>query len=33
MIFSREYIADRNGDLEVPRGILLGIYQIDIPAM
>jgi hypothetical protein len=33
MIFSEEYIADGNGDLEVPRGLLLGIYQIGIPAM
>jgi hypothetical protein len=26
-------IADKGGDLEVPRGLLLGIYQIGIPAM
>jgi hypothetical protein len=25
-------IADEGGDLEVPRGLLLGIYQIGIPA-
>jgi hypothetical protein len=24
-------IADEGGDLEVPRGLLLGIYQIGIP--
>jgi hypothetical protein len=32
MIFCKESIADGNGDLEVPRGLLLGIYQIGIPA-
>jgi hypothetical protein len=26
-------MADVNGDLEVPWGLLLGIYQIGIPAM
>jgi hypothetical protein len=26
-------IADEGGDLEVPRGLLLGIYQMGIPAM
>jgi hypothetical protein len=26
-------ITDKGGDLEVPRGLLLGIYQIGIPAM
>jgi hypothetical protein len=25
-------IADEGGELEVPRGLLLGIYQIGIPA-
>jgi hypothetical protein len=25
-------IADEGGDLEVPRGLMLGIYQIGIPA-
>jgi hypothetical protein len=25
-------IADEGGDLEVPRGLLVGIYQIGIPA-
>jgi hypothetical protein len=25
-------MADRDGDLEVPWGLLLGIYQIGIPA-
>jgi hypothetical protein len=25
-------IADEGGDLEIPRGLLLGIYQIGIPA-
>jgi hypothetical protein len=25
-------IADEGGDLEVPRGLLLGIYQIGIPS-
>jgi hypothetical protein len=25
-------IADEGGDLEVPRGLLLGIYQMGIPA-
>jgi hypothetical protein len=25
-------IADEGGDLEVPRGLLLGMYQICIPA-
>jgi hypothetical protein len=24
-------IADEGGDLEVPRGLLLGIYQMGIP--
>jgi hypothetical protein len=24
-------IVDEDGDLEVPRGLLLGIYQIGIP--
>jgi hypothetical protein len=32
MIFSKEYIAGGNGDLEVPHVLLLGIYQIGIPA-
>jgi hypothetical protein len=31
MIFSKEIISDGNGDLEVPQGLLLGIYQIGIP--
>jgi hypothetical protein len=26
-------IADEGSDLEVPQGLLLGIYQIGIPAM
>jgi hypothetical protein len=26
-------MANRDGDLEVPWGLLLGIYQIGIPAM
>jgi hypothetical protein len=26
-------MADEGGDLEVPRGLLLVIYQIGIPAM
>jgi hypothetical protein len=26
-------IADEGGDLGVPRGLLLGIYQMGIPAM
>jgi hypothetical protein len=26
-------IADEGGDLEVPRGLLLGIYQMGIPVM
>jgi hypothetical protein len=30
MIISKEYMADGNGDLEVPRGLLLVIYQIGI---
>jgi hypothetical protein len=25
-------VADEDGDLEVPRGLLLGIYQTGIPA-
>jgi hypothetical protein len=25
-------VADEGSDLEVPRGLLLGIYQIGIPA-
>jgi hypothetical protein len=25
-------MADEGGDLEVPRGLLLGIYQMGIPA-
>jgi hypothetical protein len=25
-------IADEGGDLEIPRGLLLGIYQMGIPA-
>jgi hypothetical protein len=32
MIISKEYMADGNGDLEVPWGLLLVIYQIGIPA-
>jgi hypothetical protein len=28
MMFDKKYIADGNGDLEVPWGLLLGIYQI-----
>jgi hypothetical protein len=30
---SRISMADADGDLEVPWGLLLGIYQIGIPAM
>jgi hypothetical protein len=31
--FTKELrIADEGGDLEVPRGLLLGIYRIGIPA-
>jgi hypothetical protein len=29
---SRTSMADVDGDLEVPWGILLGIYQMGIPA-
>jgi hypothetical protein len=29
---SRTSMADEDGDLEVPWGLLLGIYQIGIPA-
>jgi hypothetical protein len=25
-------IADEDGDLKIPRGLLMGIYQIGIPA-
>jgi hypothetical protein len=32
MTSARTSIADENGNLEVPRGLLLGIYQIGIPA-
>jgi hypothetical protein len=29
----RRAMADGDGDLEVPWGLLLGIYQMGIPAM
>jgi hypothetical protein len=32
MTSPRTSIADGGGDLEVPWGLLLGIYQIGIPA-
>jgi hypothetical protein len=33
MNFTKELsMADEGGNLEVPRGLLLGIYQIGIPA-
>jgi hypothetical protein len=32
MTSARTSIADGNGNLEVPRGLLLGIYRIGIPA-
>jgi hypothetical protein len=33
MTSARTSITDGNGNLEVPWGLLLGIYQIGIPAM
>jgi hypothetical protein len=31
-LHQRQGMADGDGDLEVPWGLLLGIYQIGIPA-
>jgi hypothetical protein len=31
-LYQKQGMADGNGDLEVPWGLLLGIYQIGIPA-
>jgi hypothetical protein len=32
-LHQKQGMADGDGDLEVPWGLLLGIYQIGIPAM
>jgi hypothetical protein len=32
-LYQKQGMADGDGDLEVPLGLLLGIYQIGIPAM
>jgi hypothetical protein len=31
-LYQKQGIADEGGDLEVPWGLLLGIYQTGIPA-
>jgi hypothetical protein len=32
-LHQKQSVADGDGDLEVPWGLVLGIYQIGIPAM
>jgi hypothetical protein len=32
-LHQKQVMADGDGDLEVPRGLLLGIYEIGIPVM